>query len=80
MKIIHSEEYHTGYPESPIVFLNKWEDTANRYNKEAKSGCELNSSQLIDYLSISFKVINDTESIIYQVKDTTSTFDKLTGA
>ena len=80
LKTIHSEQYHTGYSDSPIVFLRKWEDAAVRYNRVAESGCELSSNQLLDYLSIGFKVINDTENIIEQAKDTTSAFDKLTGA
>ena len=76
MKIIHSEKYNTGYPSGPIVFLNKWKDATVRYNRVAEPGGELRSSQLIDYLSIGFMVINDTENIIEQAKDNTSTFDE----
>ena len=80
MKIIHSKQYHTGYPGGPNVFLNKWEYAAVRYNRVDEPGWKINISQLIDYFSIGFKVINDKENIIEQAKDTISTFDKLTGA
>ena len=67
-----------GYPGGPIAFLNKWEDTAVRYNKVAEPGSKIHSDQLIDYLSGKLKVLNDTENIVEQVKDTISTFEEMT--
>ena len=78
MDIIHGDKYYTGYTGGPIAFLNKWEDATVRYNKVAKPGSKIHSDQLIEYLSQHLKVLNDTENIVEQVKDTTSTFEEMT--
>ena len=78
MDIIHGRKYYTGYPGRPIAFLNKWEDAAVRYNKVAEPGSKIHSDQLIEYLSQHLKVLNDTENIVEQVKDTTTTFEEMT--
>ena len=44
----------------------------------AEPGSKIHSDQLIDYLSGKLKVLNDTENIVEQVEDTTSTFEEMT--
>ena len=78
LQIIHGKKYYTGYPGGPTAFLNTWEEAAVRYNKVAEPASRIHSDQLIDYLSGKLKVINDTEHIVEQVKDTITTFEEMT--
>ena len=74
LKIMYTN-YHTGYPGGGIAYLDDWEDAITKYENIAPD--KANSSEVKrSIFATQFTVINDTDFLTEQVRDSTTEWDQ----
>ena len=68
--------YYTGYIGGPLDYLDKWEDAIIRYENIAPEEATSSDAKRTTF-GAQFTVINDTDFLIEQVRDTTNTWDEM---
>ena len=67
--------YYTGFPGGALEYLDKWEDAAIRFDNIAPKEKTSSNAKRTNFAT-QFTVINETNFLIEQVRDTTDTWDE----
>ena len=68
--------YYTGFSGGVLEYLDKWEDAAIRFDNIAPKEKTSSDAKRTNF-GAQFTVINDTDFLIEQVRDTTDTWDEM---